>query len=141
MSEITVGEGLAPPATELTGIGKIVEEQLGAVSQRYPAVSIDKYVIMPNHLHLIVVIGEDTGGASPSPTLFDVLRVLKSLTTRYSRGQLGSARLWQRGYYEHVIRNEKDYREIWNYIDQNPARWAEDRYYETTTSNHGGFLL
>lgn len=133
LSDISVGEGLAPPTTELTDIGKIVEDQLEAVSRRYPAVLIDKYVIMPNHLHLIVVIGEDTGGASPSPTLFDVLRVLKSLTTRFSRNQLGGALLWQRGYYEHVIRNEKDYREIRNTIDQNPARWAEDRYYETNS--------
>ena len=68
-------------------------------------------------------------GASPSPTLFDVVRVLKSLSTRLSRAQLGDLPLWQRSFHEHVIRNEHDYREIWEYIDANPARWAEDRYY------------
>ena len=92
-------------------------------------VTIDEYVIMPNHLHMIVRISGETGGASPSPTLYDVVRVLKSLTTRLSRSRLGDLPLWQRGYYEHVIRGEKDYLEIWNYIDTNPARWAEDRYY------------
>lgn len=72
-----------------------------------------------------------TGAVSSriSPTLYDVVRVLKSLTTRLSRGRLGALPLWQRGYYEHVIRGEEDYLEIWEYIDANPARWAEDRYY------------
>ncbi len=69
------------------------------------------------------------GGASPSPTLYDVVRVLKSLTTRLSRSRLGDLPLWQRRYYEHVIRGEKDYLEIWEYIDTNPAKWAQDRYY------------
>ena len=86
---------------------------------------VDKSV----NIHLIVTIREDPGGASPSPTLFDVMRVLKSLTTRLSREHLGDSPLWQRSYYEHVIRTEKDYLEIWEYIDTNPAKWAADRYY------------
>ena len=84
------------------------------------------------------------GGASPSPTvgteafsaegdvlpsLFDVARVLKSLTTRRARPLLGDNQLWQCSCHEHVIRNEEDYRQIWEYIDANPAKWAEDRYY------------
>ena len=63
------------------------------------------------------------------PSLFDVVRVLKSLTTRLARPLLGESPLWQRSYHEHVIRNEADYRQIWEYIDTNPAKWAEDRYY------------
>ena len=69
-------------------------------------------------------------GTSPSPTLFDVVRVLKSLSTRLCRDNLGDLPLWQRSFHEHVIRNENDYREIWEYIDQNPVRWDEDRYHE-----------
>ena len=63
------------------------------------------------------------------PSLFDVVRVLKSLTTRLARPLLGESPLWQRAYHEHVIRGEEDYRQIWEYIDTNPAKWAEDRYY------------
>ena len=55
----------------------------------------------------------------------DVVRVIKSLSARKS----GIGKLWQRSYHEHVIRNEQDYLEIWNYIDSNPAKWSEDRYY------------
>ncbi len=129
LSQIAVGEGLAPPETRLTAIGKCVEEQLLDLPRRFSSVGIDKYVIMPNHIHLIVSIQEAAGGASPSPTLFDVVRVLKSMTTRLSRAYLGDDLLWQRSYHEHVIRGEADYREIWSYIDTNPAKWAEDRYY------------
>ena len=144
LSDIAVGEGLAPPETYLSAIGKLVEEQILDLPSRYPSISVDNYVIMPNHIHLIVSIANTTGGASPSPTagseasssesgaspsLFDAVRVLKSLTTRLARPLLGERPLWQRSYHEHVIRNEEDYRQIWEYIDTNPAKWAEDRYY------------
>ena len=130
LSRITVGEGLAPPVVMLSPIGQCVKEQLLALPKRYPTVHIDNYAIMPNHIHLLVSFNTDSGGASPSPTLFDVVRVLKSLSTRLSRDNLGNLPLWQRSFHEHVIRNDNDYCEIWEYIDANPAKWAEDRYYE-----------
>ena len=129
LSRITVGEGLAPPVTALSPIGQCVKEQILALPKRYPAVHIDNYVIMPNHVHLLISLHKDSGGASPSPTLFDAVRVIKSLSTRLSRDNLGNLPLWQRSFHEHVIRNAHDYREIWEYIDANPAKWAEDRYY------------
>ena len=145
LSDIVVGaDALGGPQVALTPIGQIVEEQIQAIPARYPTIGIEKYVIMPNHVHLLVSIRDLSGGASPSPTvgteasssegdmlpsLFDVVRVLKSLTTRMARPFLGENPLWQRSYHEHVIRNEEDYRQIWEYIDSNHARWAEDRYY------------
>ena len=125
LSDITVGEGLAPPACRQSEIGSVLENEILSIPARYPNVSIEKYVIMPNHIHMIVLISAGTGGASPSPTLADVVRVIKSISARKT---IGSG-LWQRSYHEHVIRNERDYQEIWNYIDSNPAKWAEDRYY------------
>ena len=130
LSRIAVGEGLAPPAVELSPIGQCVKEQILELPNRYTTIQIDNYAIMPNHIHLLVSLHAVSGGASPSPTLFDVMRVLKSLSTRLSRDHLGYMPLWQRSFHEHVIRNERDYREIWEYIDSNPAQWAEDRYYE-----------
>ena len=123
----------------LSEYGHVVESYLVS----FPG--IEKYVIMPNHIHLLVSIRDLSGGASPSPTvgteafsaegdvlpsLFDVARVLKSLTSRMARPFLGESPLWQRSYHEHVIRNEDDYRQVWEYIDTNPAKWAEDRYYK-----------
>ena len=126
LSDIIVGEGVAPPLCRLTDTGRVVEAEILAIPSRYPNVVIEKYVIMPNHIHLIVEIRAEAGGASPSPTLSDVVRVIKSLSTRKS----GLKKLWQRSYHEHVIRGTQDYEEIWNYIDNNPAKWALDRYYE-----------
>ena len=84
---------------------------------------------MPNHIHLLVSIREESGVASSSSTLLEVMRAVKFSSTRLSRPNLGSAPLFQRSYHEHVIRSENDYLQIWEYIDTNPAKWAEDRYY------------
>lgn len=124
LSDVDVGEGLAPPAVCLTAIGQCVEEEIHAVTKRYENVQIDNYVIMPNHVHLIVSISERTGGASPSPTLADIIRVIKSVSSHRC-----PELKWQRSYYEHIIRSERDYLEIWNYIDGNPGKWADDKYY------------
>ncbi len=129
LSDIVVGEGLAPPVCRQSNIGRIVENEILSIPDRHANVGIEKYVIMPNHIHMIVMIRADSGGASPSPTLMDVVRVIKSNSARKTIG----TQLWQRSYHEHIIRNEQDYREIWNYIDGNPAKWAEDRYYTMQT--------
>ena len=81
---------------------------------------------MPNHVHLLLTLTEcGSGGASPSPTITDMVGTLKSQTSRLS----GMAPLWQRSYYDHVIRNEEDYRQIAEYIETNPAKWSDDEFY------------
>ncbi len=119
-----VGEGLAPPEIILSNYGKVVEKQLFNLEKRYCSVKVDKFVIMPNHIHIILVL-EKTGGASPSPTLSDIICALKSLTTR----TCGLKPFWQRSFHDHIIRDERDYLKIWNYIDTNPAKWDEDCFY------------
>ena len=118
-----VGRGLAPAETCLTAYGAAVKEELLALETRFPGVHIDKYVIMPNHIHAILVIGE-TAGASPRPTLSDMICAFKSLTTR----RCGES-LFQTSFHDHIIRSETDYLRIWAYIDENPAKWAEDCFY------------
>lgn len=132
LSDIIVGEGLAPPAVRLTQYGIVAEEQLLALETRYPTVQIDKYVIMPNHIHAIIQVREnagETGGASPSPTLINVVGAFKSLTTRLCNRIRPIPKLFQRSFHDHVIRGDADYQEIWTYIDNNPAKWAEDTLY------------
>ena len=95
-----------------TQIGRAVDDMI----RRIPG--IDKYVIMPNHVHLIVFNG--TNDAS----LAKKIQFFKSNLTR----KLGCP-IWQRSYYEYVIRSERDYLVRWKYIDDNPAKWASDEYY------------
>ena len=78
LSEISVGEGLAPPVVRLTGIGKLAEEQLQRIPERFTTAAVEKYVIMPNHIHLILRMKEGSGGASPSPIVTQVVGVFKS---------------------------------------------------------------
>ena len=115
----------AGAVVRLTRLGEIAEQQLLALEQRYSCVRIDKYVIMPNHIHIIIRITEETAGASPRPTLMDVICAYKSLTTRmYNQlSRTPGRKLFQTSFYETVLRNEKAYQECWRYIDGNPAKW------------------
>lgn len=133
MTDVNVGEGLAPPAeVRLTPYGTTAQKQLLDFENRYPSVRIHQYVIMPNHIHAIIQIQAncgEAGGASPSPTLMDVIRAFKSIATRMCKKIQPISQLFQRSYYDHAIRGEADYLEIAQYITNNPARWAEDEFY------------
>ncbi len=119
-----VGEGLcALPKITLSEIGKITDKAITFINQNYETLSVDKYVIMPNHLHLIIKIDKQMGGHG-DPPLQNVIGYLKSFTThKYGKT------LWQRSFHDHIIRDEKDYLKIWNYIDTNPQKWGEDCFY------------
>ena len=126
LSKIIVGEGLcALPKQTLTSIGKEVKNSIQYINN-YVGVTIDKYVIMPNHLHLIVIL-EDSGGRG-NPPLQNIIGQLKSYTTK----KFGDI-LWQRSFYDHIIRGEKDYQKIWEYIDTNVITWEKDCFYDTET--------
>lgn len=129
-----VGQGLAPAAVALTPMGKIIEEQLLYLPNRYPFVEIDKYVIMPNHIHAIIIFGDEanqTAGASPRPTLMNVVGAFKSLSTRLCNqsDNMQGRKIWQASFYEQVIRDKEGYQSARQYIDENPAKWVEDCYY------------
>ena len=111
------------PRVRLMEIGRVVERYIESTQTAYPAVKIAHYVIMPNHVHLLICLAGDGPMGASGPTLARIVKALKGLTTREA-GQ----KIWQDGYYEHIVRNEQDYLEIWQYIEQNPARWAEDEY-------------
>ena len=120
-----VGEGLAPPEylTQLTPCGKIAQEQLFLLEDRYPSVTIEDYVIMPDHIHIVVFLHETTGGASPSPTLDDVICAFKSLTSRICKQCYGIEKIFQRSSAEHIVRDKVDYETRKKYIYENPMRW------------------
>ena len=124
-----VGEGLAPPAVQLKLCGKVAQKQLLLLEQRYPNVKIDKYVIMPNHIHLIIILRKGAGGASPSPTVSDVICTFKSLTSRICKKEFGIEKIFQRSYMDHIIRDRDDYETRVRYIYGNPMRWYYDELY------------
>ena len=123
-----VGRGLAPAENRYTLYGEIAEKQLFLLEKRYPCLKIDRYVIMPNHIHVIIVLGE-AAGASPRPTIMEAVCAFKSLTTRECKKVNKIDKLFQTSFYEHVIRGDDDYNEIAEYIRNNPKQWELDRLY------------
>ena len=105
----------------LNETGKIAEQVLSSIPDYYPGALVDNLVIMPNHVHLILVL-EYTG--KPCPDVSRIIQQAKSVITK----RLGK-RIWQIHFHDHVIRGEQDYKEIWEYMENNPAKWSLDRYY------------
>lgn len=114
-----------PQDVPLTQYGKTVDFYIKAIPGHYPAISVDHYVIMPNHVHLLLQIHADFDGRSMiAPTISTVVRLFKGAVSK----QVGSS-FWQKGFYDHVIRSNADYLETWNYIEGNPGKWSEDKLY------------
>ena len=127
-----VGRGLAPAETfdvNLTEIGEIAEKQLLLLEDRYHCLKIDQYVIMPNHIHAIFIIEDEAAGASPRPTIMDIVCAYKSLTTRECRNIGFPEKLFQTSFYEHIVRCREDYEEISKYLHENPLKWQFDELY------------
>lgn len=109
----------------LSQIGTIVEKEIHRLSQIYSMVCVDKFVVMPNHIHLLIRIRfSESGRPQAAPTLSQIINQFKGSATKRA-GYI----LWQKGYHDHIIRSEADYLRIWDYIDTNPAKWREDCYY------------
>ena len=115
-----------PQDISLTKYGEIVKSAIESIPEYYPAVSVDKYVIMPNHVHLLLQIHSEVNGRTLfAPTIYRVIKQTKGVITK----RIGFS-IWQKSFHDHVIRDEQDYLKIWNYIDENPAKWQEDKYYK-----------
>ena len=121
-----VGASIARPEKVcLSPYGRIVEEAISNIQTVYPAISVDNYVIMPNHIHLLLQIRTDENGrAMLAPTISKVIQQMKGYVTK----RIGSS-IWQKLFHDHVIRDEAGYLKIWNYIEGNPSKWEEDCFY------------
>lgn len=124
LGTISVGATIGRPSQIiLSKYGQIVDNVILDIPNHYDNIFIDKYVIMPNHVHLIVVIDND-GRAMHAPTVSKVIQQMKGTITK----QIGYP-IWQKLFYDHIIRNQHDYQQIWKYIDDNPLKWELDKYY------------
>lgn len=124
-AEDLMGYSPAELCVKLTPIGRVAEEQLFDLKKRFSYIEIDKYVIMPNHIHVIIILHRETAGASPRPTLSDIVCAYKSLVTRICNKMYNTPgrKIFQTSFYESIIRNEKGYFEVAQYINNNPLKW------------------
>jgi REP element-mobilizing transposase RayT len=116
--------------------GQVVADSWLWLSVRYLHVDLDEWVVMPNHLHGIIILTgpDDRGGSRTAPTenrkpLGRLIGAFKTISTKRLNGLRNAPRVpvWQRNYYEHIVRSEESLTRIRSYITDNPARWDEDR--------------
>ena len=109
--------------TRLSKYGVVVDKAINDIENHYDNIIVDNYVIMPNHIHIILIIRNQGGRMVSAPTVIGSLK-------RYVSKQIGE-HIWQKGFYDHIIRNEEDYLYHIQYIDENPKKWllGKDEYY------------
>ena len=111
-----------PHDAVLSTVGQAVDRAIAGISTHYPAITVDKYAVMPNHIHILLRISSDKyGRPMVAPTISTVIQQMKGATSK----QAGFP-LWQKGFHDHIVRGYTDYREIWKYIDENPLKWNQD---------------
>ena len=136
--ECLFGE-MSDDVVRMSDAGRMVQDVWQALPEHYSCVELDSFVVMPNHIHGIVVLNDigarfiapnnDDGAMNRAPTIGEIIRAFKARCTHGINRLHGvqGASIWQRNYYEHVIRNESSLQEIREYIANNPAQWAMDR--------------
>lgn len=123
-----VGASIARPqrAPTLSKTGKVVEQYIWEIPARYPHISVEKYAVMPNHIHLLLLIQREQGRRPMvAPTVSTVMQQFKGIVSK----QL-SRSIWQKSFHDHIVRTKYGYAQIWQYIDTNPQLWHKDCFYE-----------
>ena len=104
---------------ELTKEENIVKQEISRLEEIYKNIIIDEYIVMPNHLHILLLINYRNGTS--------ISKIIKHLKTNISREIKYS--LWQKSFYEHIVRNEKEYLKTKEYIKNNVINWSKDKYF------------
>ena len=120
-------------STHLSDIGIIVQKNIEGLQGRFPEFDILNYVIMPNHIHILVLKVDI--GSSNSRTVSDFVCSFKSLATKEIRLEYPAIQVWKNSFHDHIIRNDRDLTVHWDYIEQNVNRWQKDDYYHSNLSH------
>ncbi len=126
--EIAVGATRGSPVMALNKYGEIVRNIWHTIPDHHP-VALDAFQMMPNHIHFIIqLLGNRSGGSRPAPTLGIVVGLFKSECTKQIRRAMGDANkiIWQRNYYEHIIKTEESLNQTREYIVKNLISWEFD---------------
>ena len=125
LSKISVGTPVPGcpqiPQAELLWHGEIADNVIRQLNEFYNHISVDKYIVMPDHIHLLITIHNGHPGRGVPTRTSEIARFVGTFK-RFCNKEYGE-NIWQSRYYDHVIRNQQDYDEIWEYIENNPTKW------------------
>ena len=108
---------------QLNQLGEIAMQDLQNIENCYEGVRIDNCIVMPNHVHAIIVL------ENANTSLNQVIGLYKSGVSRKIRKIVPDMQVWQRSYHDHIIRNQAAYEKIWNYVQFNGEKWKEDCFF------------
>lgn len=131
LGSIVGGGDLDAPKMVLSDYGKIAEKYIKSIESAYSDIRLMNYVVMPNHIHMLAMIYSDDNVyreyKSKSPAN-DKIPAMISAYKKLVNKEIGY-NIWQRSYHDHIVRSEKGFNAIWEYVDDNPARWKKDCFY------------
>ena len=110
---------------QLNDIGKTVNKHILQIEAHYQNVIVEKYVVMPNHIHIILALQE----MKDSPNINQIVGQFKSGVSREIHKLIPEMEVWQRSFHDHIIRSQKSYEKIWLYIENNPVNWNKDCFF------------
>ncbi len=118
-----------PQSVQLLPYGEIANNVIEHLNQFYDDISVDMYVIMPNHIHILLIISNSGTSGTPYPTKQNsTLSRFVSTLKRFCNKHYGQ-NIWQKSYNDHIIRNKEDYQQHIQYIYQNPMQWYFDELF------------
>ena len=104
--------------------GQIAYQDLKEIERHFSNIQVDNFIVMPNHIHAIITMD----GAN-SISLDRIIGLYKSGVTRKIHQEQPDMKVWQRSFHDHIIRNQKEYEQIWQYVQYNDQKWEEDCFY------------
>ena len=117
--------------SHLNVLGNIAKLDLRELSFHYKHIHVDNFIVMPNHVHAIIII-DHAREETKQPSLATVIGLYKSGVSRKIRQIRPELTVWQRSFHDHIIRNQQEYEKIWQYIQFNYTKWKEDCFYVGT---------
>jgi Transposase IS200 like. len=112
----------------LSDYGNIVLKWIPKITNKYSYIEINNFIIMPNHIHLIMSIERGRQDAAPTKISINPIPVVMGYFKYQTTKEINIPGFWQRSYHDHIIHDHDEYMKIYEYISENPLRWAEDRY-------------
>lgn len=122
---------IANHTMQLNSYGSMAQQQWEWLAHQYPYIVLHAFVVMPNHIHGILEINQESIAAGVKiKSLSELMGAYKTTSSKFIRATGLTDFAWQRSFYDHIIRHEKSYLHIKAYIEDNPSKWSEDMFYQ-----------